>query len=183
MTRSIFRAFGCVFLCVGLLAGCSSSRDTVDREPDDLPTPTFSDVDVVAYESFDASADAEDEPEIVESIQHDVPEPLMRSRAGSSARRSVQGFRVQVYSAQAKTDADEQLQAVLDWWETIKTSDDVPATYRGRDLPVYVVYKQPYYRVRVGDYTSRPQADQLLSLIDDAFPQAFIVPDEVSVAR
>lgn len=52
------------------------------------------------------------------------------------------------------------------------------------DLPesagVYVIYDSPYYKVRVGDYLSRPDANPLLrTLIDRGYKDAWIVADRV----
>ena len=45
---------------------------------------------------------------------------------------------------------------------------------------VYVVYEPPYYKVRVGDFLSRPEANLTLkTLVEKGYKDAWIVPDKV----
>ena len=45
---------------------------------------------------------------------------------------------------------------------------------------VYVVYEAPYYKVRVGDFLTRPEANPTMkSLIEIGYKDAWIVPDKV----
>lgn len=48
---------------------------------------------------------------------------------------------------------------------------------------IYLVYKQPYYRIRVGNFARRADAEQALDVVKPHFPNAFVVPDEVTVVR
>ena len=50
------------------------------------------------------------------------------------------------------------------------------------DLPgehCYVQYEQPYYKLRVGDFSDRFQAYQRLQTVLDKYPAAFIVRDKI----
>jgi len=45
------------------------------------------------------------------------------------------------------------------------------------------VYIQPYYRVRVGNFKTRAEAEHALSILNDRYTDAFIVPDTVIIIR
>lgn len=78
---------------------------------------------------------------------------------------TVQGFRVQLL-ASADIEAASQLRdsvslLLLNDW-------------------VYVVYHTPYYKVRVGDFLSRIEANRMSSFLrENGFAEAWVVPDRV----
>lgn len=47
-------------------------------------------------------------------------------------------------------------------------------------LKAYIVFQEPYYKVRVGDYRNRMEAEKIQKLILVDFPNAFIVKDEIN---
>jgi len=47
----------------------------------------------------------------------------------------------------------------------------------------YLDYQAPNFKVRVGDFKKRMDAEELLLEIRKAFPAAYIVPDEVELDR
>ena len=151
---------------LALFAGaCAGPREATDSEDaDELPTPT---VRMADYEDFDPSAYREEAVRPGVDLEHDVPPRLMEGRADEGIRAQVQGYRVQVFSSLDKTQAVEHEEAA----KTIT------------EMPVYMVYMQPYYRVRVGNFTSREAAEQARSNLAQRFPDAFIVPDTVEITR
>ncbi len=48
------------------------------------------------------------------------------------------------------------------------------------DIPVYIFFEQPYFKVKVGNFTSRKSAQRLLYLIKEDFPRAFIIEDRIN---
>lgn len=49
------------------------------------------------------------------------------------------------------------------------------------DLPSYVEYEQPYYKLRLGDFRTRLDATYYLQQVILLYPGAFIVKDKVKV--
>jgi hypothetical protein len=45
----------------------------------------------------------------------------------------------------------------------------------------YVIYEQPYYKLRVGDFTNRFEATDLLNQMLSTYVGAFIVKDKVKI--
>lgn len=80
--------------------------------------------------------------------------------------RYAQGYRILAYTGMER-----------------KTALDLRAEIVARlpDEPVYPQYKQPTWRVKVGDYFSRIEAQQVLLRIKDLAPNAMIVVDQINV--
>ncbi len=176
--------FGFILLLFFLTA-CSGSREAAQppaEPPRDLPQPAT--VNLADYEDFDAEAYPDEAPVEEVVVEHDVPEALMGGKvtASSGGSRTVQGFRIQVFLTQDKAAANAKEQQVLDWWQSLSASER-PRDLFPRGPAVYVVYRQPYYRVRMGDFVERSDAQRALRLIQDQFPNASIAPDRVTVTR
>jgi len=50
-----------------------------------------------------------------------------------------------------------------------------------KDARVYIVYNAPYFKVRLGDFRTKLDAVHYLDIINDTYPQAFIVKDKVNI--
>ena len=48
------------------------------------------------------------------------------------------------------------------------------------ELPVYLSYEQPYYRLRVGDFRDRVEAEKYVRLIKPQFSLAFVTADIIN---
>ncbi|MBN2172557.1 MAG: SPOR domain-containing protein [Bacteroidales bacterium] len=51
------------------------------------------------------------------------------------------------------------------------------------DIPAYVIFHEPYYKVRIGDYRTRMQAEKFLKQIEQEYPNAFVVNDEINFPK
>ncbi len=51
------------------------------------------------------------------------------------------------------------------------------------EVPSYLIFQQPYYKVRVGDYRTKMEAERFLHQIEQDYPQAFVVSDEINFPR
>ena len=82
-------------------------------------------------------------------------------------KQIIKGFRVQIYSGSNRIDAN-------------KVKSDFLETYMGEKI--YFDYKQPYYKVRVGDYRTKLEAQKMyqLLLLDNRFKGVLIVPDDIN---
>jgi hypothetical protein len=163
-----------------ILSACSGPRDTA--EPDEAPpTRTYR---LSEFETFDPSPYAEALPPEVD-VEHQVPEALMDGAIERPTARTASGFRIQVYSSQDRREADAKVEEVMDWWRAQTADDRLGEVYPGHPIepPVYLVFRQPYYRVRVGNFLSRAEAQTFMDLIERQFPNAFILPDKVRVGE
>lgn len=180
MTRNDWKTVGVATLVLVLVSACAGPREAAEpaEEAGELPTPA---VVLAEYEDFDPSPYEEDVIGPAVRLEHDVPAALMEGRADEGIRREVQGFRIQLHSSLDKDAALGVEEEARDWLGSAESTS--PAGISSGDPPVYVVYIQPYYRVRVGNFTSRQAAERARQYLSQRFPDAFIVPDTVVVTR
>lgn len=81
-------------------------------------------------------------------------------------RTYIDGFTIQVYSGSRKEDAMKTKQEL---------SNSLP------DLQSEVLYSQPTFRVKVGKYYSRIEAQKDFLDVKKLFPTAVIIPDKISI--
>jgi len=106
----------------------------------------------------------------------------MENRADAGVEVQVPGFRVQVFSTRQKVEADTEWENAITWWGGI-ADDQRPAGYFEDGFPVEVVYLQPYYRVRIGNFRTREEAETVLPFLQRHFNGAFIIPDTIKLRR
>jgi hypothetical protein len=82
--------------------------------------------------------------------------------------KSMSGFRIQIFSGSKRDKATE-----------LKTTFE----QLFGSIPVYLIYQQPNFKVRAGDFKTRIEAASLLEKIKSDFDIAFIVKDEVSLPK
>lgn len=172
------RSVSLVLLLV--LAACGGSSQVIQPTESD-PDPNLPIIHA-NYETFDASA-YEDEPAAIPADwEHDVPEALMQNRADAGVEAEVAGYRVQVLATLDPREAEAMEARLRNWWasrsRTLSPDSNLPA-----EMNVYRLFRQPYYRIRIGDLAQREDAEALLAMVSRSFDGAFVVPDRVTVKR
>ena len=89
-----------------------------------------------------------------------------RHIAINQAKRTMPGYRVQIYFGPNRTKANEVKTDFLQLFP---------------NTGAYLVYQQPNFKIRVGDYRSRLEALKFLKEIQSLYSAAFIVKDEVKL--
>ena len=114
---------------------------------------------------------------------------LGMSCAGPSAERSSSAeagdpsrvYHVQLEMTEDKTAANRSLGTALSWWRAYADSaGGQPLLLNDAERSVQIEWKAPYYRVRVGPFALRPQADSVLRAARTSFPDAFVVPERTN---
>lgn len=82
--------------------------------------------------------------------------------------QTTQGFRILVYTGSSSDESQKMKQMVYSY---------------NSDLNVYTQYKQPSFRVKVGDFQDRVEASYILNDLKRNFPNAMIVPDQINMIR
>lgn len=49
------------------------------------------------------------------------------------------------------------------------------------NVPVYLIYQQPYFKVRVGDFRDKLEAQQFYYQLQKTYEQLLIVPDKINM--
>lgn len=83
-------------------------------------------------------------------------------------QEGIQGFRIQIFfdaGNNSKDNANEVIEVFLNQYP---------------DVSVYLSFKQPYYRVRVGDFRTRMEGEKFLLRIKRKYPNAWVINDEIN---
>ena len=94
-----------------------------------------------------------------------------KHRQFNQANPGVDGFRVQIF------------------FDSGNNSKKAAQTSRERfmenypDIPAYLTFKAPYYRVRVGDFRTKLESEGFLFQLSTVYPNAFTVPDRVLIEK
>ena len=91
--------------------------------------------------------------------------PYLNKTISSSGEASSNGFRLQIYfgsSRQAAYDAQA------------KFMNDFP------EIPTYISYIEPNFKVQVGDFRTRLEAQKLQSELNGMFSSFFIIPTKIN---
>ena len=54
---------------------------------------------------------------------------------------------------------------------------------RYSNVPVYLIFQEPYYKVRIGDYRTKMEAEAFLKKISGTYPNAFVVKDDINFPK
>lgn len=165
-----------------LLSACSGPREAAEPEPPP-PPQTYA---LSEFEDFDPSAYRDEPQSRTVDVDHDVPGALMDGKVErANTSRMTDGYRVQVFSTQNKAEADAKVDALIAWWRSRDSAGDLDGVYPGSEdePPVYLAFRQPYYRVRVGNFATRAEARAFQGYIERSFPGAFVLPDRVVLTR
>lgn len=171
--------FCLLLFCLGLV-GCSGSGRTTSDQSDG--NDDGSRINLADYEIFDVAPYRDEATEVENQVDHEVPEALMQSRADSGIVQIVSGYRVQVFSSLDRGDAVLAEEEFRTWWANL-TQEALEANQFPESLSIYNSFKQPLYRVRIGDFTLRSDAKRLMTFMVTRFATVFVVPDQVTIIR
>ena len=81
-------------------------------------------------------------------------------------RKFIEGYTIQIYSGQTREDANNAKKKMV---------EEVP------DLTADLQYIQPKFRVRVGNYFTKLEAQKDLMRLKPIFPNAILIPEKISI--
>jgi hypothetical protein len=158
-------------LCVLLLcaAGCASSSPFILDEEAKEKTSKENKLSLAEYEATLNPIEYDQEVEIVEKAHIEEKKqrsPLDIPKDSMVVEEDVvQGFRIQVFSSSGVDEATLM-------------KDIVAEKFIGDS--VYMVYDAPVYKIRVGDFINRFEANQRLpEFTEKGYRDAWIVPDRI----
>lgn len=91
---------------------------------------------------------------------------LMKKSAGGGGIYSGRGYRVQIYSGNDRVKA---------------TKIKIDFARRFPNVRTYMTYVQPQFRVKVGDFRSRGEAQKMYDMVSTLYSPCMIVPDFIVV--
>ena len=93
-------------------------------------------------------------------------ELVNKQKEENLVNQTMHGYRIQIYFGVNRQKASE---IKLDF------SSHYP------ECAAYLSYQQPNFKIRIGDFLNRYEAQKFLQEIDGLFPSSFIVPDDVKL--
>ena len=94
---------------------------------------------------------------------------MEKQLASIDNKRGIEGYRIQIYFGNGKN-ARQKTNNVR-----------VEFISQHKDTKAHIVYDNPYFRVKVGDFRTKSEALFFLTQIKEEYPDAFIVPDIIDV--
>ena len=93
---------------------------------------------------------------------------MQKQREVYAANKTMSGFRVQIFM-EIGNEAVDHANVVKKEFE-----EQYP------ELPIYLSYEQPYYRLRVGDFRNRVEAEKYLRILKPRYGVAFVTADIIN---
>ena len=152
---------GCMLLIAALTVGCASSSDVAPR-PESKPLKEHE-------KTFDPGAYRE--PPAQPSKSQKTSEPIAEEKEIWVERKErVMGYRIQLYSTTSVDEAQMKLPVMRRRLDSLSVSP-------GR---LDMSFDAPYYKIRLGDFLSRPPADSLSTVLKEhGMTDAWVVRDHV----
>ncbi|WP_234572236.1 SPOR domain-containing protein [Rhodohalobacter sp. 614A] len=165
-------------------AGCSTTEKTTKENGDEGSTSTdqpIFNLDPDLVEDYLMDEMTESERELFETrsaladqfvtVEQDMPEIFLKDvEQDNDLVDQYAGFRVQLLSTRSVADADSTKDNFRLW------ADE---NIEGYSPEVYVIFRQPYYKVRTGDFRNQRRANQFSRLLKNDFPNAWVVHDRI----
>jgi len=86
----------------------------------------------------------------------------------NEAKKSFRGYRIQVFSVSGVNSKDKANKTKA---ELLMDNPDIQA---------YIVYNEPYFKVRIGDFLTKLEALCFMQTILKEYPFAFVVADDIN---
>lgn len=86
-----------------------------------------------------------------------------------SVDNTIDGYRIQIFM-ESGNDAVEHANAAMEEFKLLYPN-----------VPIYLVFGQPYYRLRVGDYRTRLEAEKAFQILNKDYKEAFITGDRIQL--
>lgn len=162
-----------LLLVLFIAIGCATTEDTATG--DDSP-PAEADTAAVGTDDTDLNRMLENNrtklSDLHVSQQHDMPEAFLQKKTDNeSTNNPERGYRVQILSTRNDKELADSVSREFRTW--------ADSTIQGYTAQSYVSYNQPHYRVHVGDFQERSQANSFSKLIKNEFPDAWVVHDRI----
>ncbi len=110
-------------------------------------------------------------------VYEPTPAPVYEpTPAPAPSTRQVNGYRVQIYASQSSAGGEQSRVEAETWWRAEQRRSGFTAP-----LDAYVVYLDGLYKVRMGAFTNRADAEAALQIVRTRFPDAFLAADLVTI--
>lgn len=94
---------------------------------------------------------------------------IMKQRQIHDNDSTIEGFRVQIFMELGN--------------DALRHADSVKEVFAKKypEIPIYLVFGQPYYRLRIGDFRTRLDAENLYQRVKKEYKNAFVTADRIEL--
>lgn len=171
---SLFSLFGFTLF----LASCAGSEQTakdeeMKKQPEQTESVTDAQKERVVQVNFDRIRPSMSD--LYANLNNELPAEFIPKDDKGDPIESNVGYRIQLMSSQSRKEAEEAMTKFNNW--VFEQSD---VSYKAE---TYIIFKQPYYRVHVGDFKSRNVAAAYNEKVKKLFSEAWIVRDNIELNK
>lgn len=123
-------------------------------------------ISVFAQSSFEGKVVVHNDP-LFDTLLYQF-DSVQRMKAANPDNKGIDGFRVQIFFDSGTYSGDRANEVKEEFEEN------------NEGVNAYVTWKAPNYRVRVGDFRSRLEAEKFLRDISEDYPNAWVIKDEIN---
>ncbi|MCA0427793.1 MAG: SPOR domain-containing protein [Bacteroidetes bacterium] len=102
---------------------------------------------------------------IVVERDEDLDSLIYQHAENNKSRNTLDGFRIQLFSGSERNNANQLKAQFLRQYP---------------EVPVYLSYQQPFFKLRAGDFRTRTEAQNLYHKLVKDFGEVLIVPDKIN---
>ena len=94
---------------------------------------------------------------------------IMKQRQIHANDSTIDGFRVQIFMELGN--------------DALRHADSVMKVFSNKypEIPIYLVFGQPYYRLRIGDFRTRLEAENMYQRVKKEYKNAFVTADRIEL--
>lgn len=123
---------------------------------------------ILAFGSF-AQNGAPGDVQIIQDVRIDTL--LARHVALNEYNPDIEGWRIEIFFESGNN--SKRL--------AIEAQSEFISKYT--EVPTHLIFQEPYYKVRVGDFRSRLEAEEFLKEISSDYPNVFVVKSEIDFPK
>jgi hypothetical protein len=112
---------------------------------------------------------SQDDGYVILNQDQRIEQLIQRQKEIHDADNTIDGYRIQIFM-ESGNDAVEHANEVM-----AEFNEKYP------EMPVYLVFGQPYYRLRVGDFRTRLEAEKVFQTLSQDYKKAFITSDRIQL--
>lgn len=150
------------------LTFCASTSELEEEEVEELLNRATEQVPMAVY--VDLERYTSQLSDNYAMLHNTVPESFRDIEAEEERRNSNQGYRVQIISTRDLEEVETTESEFLTWMR----EEEITPRHE-----TYIRFRQPYYRLHLGDFRSRAEAIEFSQVVRTQYPNAWVVPDQI----
>lgn len=170
--KSITYTYLAIAFSVLIVAGCSTTEKTTRTSPSDETDNTVEQAEKTTDLQILLNNNRSSLSDTYLNQKQDMPEVFSNENVLNLDKNTdpFNGYRIQILSVRKVSEADSVAASFRKWSQQ---------KIQGYQPRAYVSFKQPYYKVKVGDFHDRTKANQFSKMLKIKYSGAWVVHDRI----